>query len=205
MRQSLKACVFVAAASGMLGAGAGTAYADAGAGGSTSNSPGVLSGNNIQVTVDAPVNACGNSVNGGAALNPAMGNACGTGAAPAPVAQRPLNAAPPPQAARKPVAEPVRRHAAPEPAPHRAQPPVDHRAKTSPKHARKPVDDPGTLQAPRSARDARVGAVARAGASAGSALLASTGPGELGVMAGVGGGLLVGGALLLRRGRTRYR
>ncbi|MFD0166881.1 chaplin family protein [Streptomyces decoyicus] len=205
MRQSLKTCVFVAAASGMLGASAGTAYADAGAGGRTANSPGVLSGNSIQVTVDAPVNACGNSVSGGGALNPAMGAACGNGAAPVPVAQPPLNAAPPSQVAHRPVAEPVRRHAAPETAPHRAQSPADHQAKTSPKHARKPVGDPGAVPAPRSARDARVGAVARAGASAGSALLASTGPGELGVMAGVGGGLLVGGALLLRRGRPRHR
>ncbi|MFJ5803821.1 chaplin [Streptomyces decoyicus] len=205
MRQSLKTCVFVAATSGMLGAGAGTAYADAGAGGSTANSPGVLSGNTVQVTVDAPVNACGNSVSGGGALNPAMGNACGNGAALVPVAQRPLNAAPPSQVARRPVAEQVRRHAAPEPAPDRARPPADHPAKTSPKHARKPVDDAGTLHAPRSARDARVGAVARAGASAGSALLASTGPGELGLMAGAGAGLLVGGALLLRRGRPRHR
>ena len=78
MRQSLKTCVFVAAAaSGVLGAGGGVAYADAGAGGGATNSPGVLSGNNIQVTVDTPVNVCGNSVDGGAALNPAMGDSCG--------------------------------------------------------------------------------------------------------------------------------
>ncbi|MCZ1008321.1 chaplin [Streptomyces lydicus] len=79
MRQSLKTCVFVVtAASGVLGAGGGVAYADAGAGGGAKNSPGVLSGNSIQVTVDTPVNACGNSVDGGAALNPATGASCGT-------------------------------------------------------------------------------------------------------------------------------
>ncbi|MFG2831696.1 chaplin [Streptomyces sp. NPDC048434] len=201
MRQSLKTCVFVAAASGVLGAGGGVAYADAGAGGGATNSPGVLSGNNIQVTVDTPVNACGNSVGGGAALNPAMGNACGNGAAPAAAARQPLGAAPPPPVARRPAPEAAPQHAAP----HRVEPPVAHRAKTPPKHARKSTDDPGAAPAPQPAREARVGAVARAGASAGSALLASTGPGELGVVAGVGGGLLVGGALLLRRTRTRRR
>ncbi|WP_310728323.1 chaplin [Streptomyces sp. N2A] len=203
MRQSLKTCVLMAAASGVLGAGGGTAYADAGAGGGASDSPGVLSGNSVQVSVDAPVNACGNSVDGAAALNPAMGNSCGSGAAPASAVP------PPPMAQRPPVspgksAEPVRRpekahkrHEAPapvKPAPEKA-PPAGHRA------AHEAVHRP----APRSVPDQRMGAVARAGASAGSALLASTGTGELGTAAGAGGGLLLGGALLLRRARTRRR
>ncbi|MFF8788554.1 chaplin family protein [Streptomyces sp. NPDC015125] len=205
MRQSLKACVFVAAASGVLGAGGGVAYADAGAGGGATHSPGVLSGNSIQVTVDTPVNACGNSVDGGAALNPAMGASCGNGAAPGAAARRLLNAAPPPPVAQRPAAEQARRHPAPEGTPHRERPPQAQPAKAAPKHARKSAEDPEAAPAPRSARDARVGAQARAGASAGSALLASTGPGELGVVAGMGGGLLVGGALLLRRSRTRRR
>ncbi|WJY43147.1 LPXTG cell wall anchor domain-containing protein [Streptomyces sp. P9-2B-2] len=54
-------------------------------------------------------------------------------------------------------------------------------------------------------QEERVDAVARAGASAGSALLAATGADELGAVAAVGGGLLVGGALLLRRSRTCRR
>ncbi len=42
-------------------------------------SPGVLSGNNVQLPIDAPVNACGNNVDGGAALNKAYGNDCENG------------------------------------------------------------------------------------------------------------------------------
>ncbi|MEV7202445.1 chaplin [Streptomyces griseoluteus] len=42
----------------------------------TEGSPGVLSGNGIQLPVDLPVNACGNSVDAVGALNPAFGNHC---------------------------------------------------------------------------------------------------------------------------------
>ncbi|MFJ6563616.1 chaplin [Streptomyces sp. NPDC091412] len=55
---------------------AGTAAADAGAIGTASNSPGVLSGNVIQVPLDLGLNLCGNSVNLIGLLNPAVGNAC---------------------------------------------------------------------------------------------------------------------------------
>ncbi|MDK1473562.1 chaplin [Streptomyces sp. 549] len=50
----------------------GGAHADGHAGGS----PGVGSGNNVQVPVDVPVNACGNSVTVVGGLNPAIGNEC---------------------------------------------------------------------------------------------------------------------------------
>lgn len=60
--------------------GAGTAVADPGPGayaeGTAQNSPGVLSGNLLQIPVDIPVNACGNSLNLIGALNPAAGNDC---------------------------------------------------------------------------------------------------------------------------------
>ncbi|MER6065546.1 chaplin [Streptomyces sp. NPDC001792] len=55
---------------------AAPAFADAGANGSAANSPGVLSGNVIQIPVHVPVNVCGNSVNVLALLNPAFGTAC---------------------------------------------------------------------------------------------------------------------------------
>ncbi|MGG7572271.1 LPXTG cell wall anchor domain-containing protein [Streptomyces sirii] len=51
----------------------------------------------------------------------------------------------------------------------------------------------------------RLGTVARAGATAGSGLLASTGADEPAMVAGVGGVLLLGGALLLRRARSRRK
>ncbi|MEV0258812.1 chaplin [Streptomyces sp. NPDC050732] len=48
----------------------------AGAWGKAKNSPGVLSGNVVQVPVDLSVNACGNTVNVVGLLNPAAGNTC---------------------------------------------------------------------------------------------------------------------------------
>lgn len=57
-------------------AGAGTAFADAGAQGSAANSPGVIAGNQAQVPLHVPINACGDTVDVIGALNPAFGNAC---------------------------------------------------------------------------------------------------------------------------------
>ncbi|MFF2808516.1 chaplin [Streptomyces sp. NPDC058000] len=44
--------------------------------GFAAHSPGVLSGNVIQVPINIPINVCGNSVNLFALLNPAFGNFC---------------------------------------------------------------------------------------------------------------------------------
>ena len=44
--------------------------------GQTADSPGVVSGNEVQVPVSVPVNACGNSVNVVSLLNDASGNSC---------------------------------------------------------------------------------------------------------------------------------
>ncbi|MFF3642679.1 chaplin [Streptomyces sp. NPDC002564] len=56
--------------------GAGLAMADAGAQGEAVGSPGVLSGNLVQVPVNVPVNLCGNTVDVIGLLNPAFGNQC---------------------------------------------------------------------------------------------------------------------------------
>ncbi|MEU2363177.1 hypothetical protein ACFU90_19925 [Streptomyces noursei] len=48
-----------------------------------------------------------------------------------------------------------------------------------------------------------MGAVARAGKSVGQALLASSGARRLGLVAGAGGGLLLGGVALLQWARGR--
>ncbi|MFH9071244.1 chaplin [Streptomyces alboflavus] len=56
--------------------GAASAAADADPNGTVENSPGVLSGNLVQVPVDIPVNLCGNTVNVVGVLNPATGNGC---------------------------------------------------------------------------------------------------------------------------------
>lgn len=80
MRQvTRKGLITMAAAGGVLALGGGYAHADAGAAGAASSSPGVLSGNSIQVPIDVPVNVCGNSADVGGLLNPTSGNDCGNG------------------------------------------------------------------------------------------------------------------------------
>ncbi|MET8474456.1 chaplin [Streptomyces sp. NPDC006422] len=77
MRQVMrKGLITVAAASGVLAVTGGYAQADSGASGSSSDSPGVLSGNSVEAPVDVPVNACGNTINVVGLLNPASGNDC---------------------------------------------------------------------------------------------------------------------------------
>ncbi|GHI89166.1 chaplin [Streptomyces xanthophaeus] len=69
----------VASAAALMGA-SGLASAHGGSGASAeglaAGSPGVLSGNLLQVPVHVPVNVCGNTVNVIALLNPAFGNTC---------------------------------------------------------------------------------------------------------------------------------
>ncbi|MGW5231089.1 chaplin [Streptomyces nodosus] len=78
MRQATrKGLMTVAAATGVLAVTGGYAHADSSAQGAASGSPGVLSGNSVQVPVHMPVNVCGNTVNVIGLLNPAAGNACG--------------------------------------------------------------------------------------------------------------------------------
>ncbi|MFF9060467.1 chaplin [Streptomyces sp. NPDC014882] len=75
----------VAAASGAL-AVAAPASADSAADATAANSPGLISGNGVQLPVHVPLNLCGNTVNVVGLLNPAAGNACadkGSAAAPA--------------------------------------------------------------------------------------------------------------------------
>ncbi|MGA5202415.1 chaplin [Streptomyces variegatus] len=78
MRQTLSKGAFAAAAAtGILSLYGSPALADSDASGVAKDSPGVLSGNSVQVPVDVPVNLCGNTVNVIAALNTAFGNSCG--------------------------------------------------------------------------------------------------------------------------------
>ncbi|MER5933141.1 chaplin ChpH [Streptomyces sp. NPDC002054] len=71
-----KVVAAAAATGGLVLAGAGMAVADAGAQGAAIGSPGVLSGNVVQVPIHIPVNVCGNTVNIIGLLNPAFGNTC---------------------------------------------------------------------------------------------------------------------------------
>ncbi|MCX2971282.1 chaplin [Streptomyces sp. JHD 1] len=65
-------------AGGIIAAGAGAATASGGAqaNGAAVNSPGVGSGNVVQVPVHVPVNVCGDSVSVIGVLNPAFGGFC---------------------------------------------------------------------------------------------------------------------------------
>ncbi|WP_329397632.1 chaplin [Streptomyces melanogenes] len=75
MKNLKKAAAVAMVAGGIVAAGAGAAAAHgADAHGKAENSPGVVSGNLVQVPVQVPVNATGNSVNVVGILNPAFGN-----------------------------------------------------------------------------------------------------------------------------------
>ncbi|MCK1799101.1 chaplin [Streptomyces sp. XM4193] len=80
MKHILKVGTMVAAGCALALGSAGGAVAHEGSGagaqGVAAHSPGVLSGNVIQVPVSIPINLCGNSVNVIGALNPAFGNTC---------------------------------------------------------------------------------------------------------------------------------
>ncbi|MFF2961904.1 chaplin, partial [Streptomyces sp. NPDC057963] len=71
-----KSVLVMAAASGILTASGGYAFADASTEGASVASPGVGSGNAVQVPVHVPVNVCGNTVDVIGLLNPAFGNKC---------------------------------------------------------------------------------------------------------------------------------
>jgi hypothetical protein len=67
--------IAAAAASGALAA-AMPAHADSAANGTAAGSPGLISGNTVQLPVHVPVNLCGNTLNVVGLLNPAAGNRC---------------------------------------------------------------------------------------------------------------------------------
>lgn len=71
-----KVAAAAALAGGVVLAGAGLAVADSGAQGAALNSPGVVSGNTVQVPVHVPVNACGNTISVVGLLNPSFGEYC---------------------------------------------------------------------------------------------------------------------------------
>ncbi|MFF4379898.1 chaplin [Kitasatospora sp. NPDC001547] len=74
MRTTLAATALTAAA---VLAGTGTAFAgSATANGAAIGSPGILSGNVIQVPINLEANVCGNSIDVIGILNPAFGNIC---------------------------------------------------------------------------------------------------------------------------------
>ncbi|MBY8881769.1 chaplin [Streptomyces sp. PLK6-54] len=73
-----KSAALAVLAGGIILVSGGAAVADSGANGSASNSPGVLSGDVIEVPIDLPINLCGDSVDVIGLLNPALGDSCTT-------------------------------------------------------------------------------------------------------------------------------
>lgn len=76
MSRIAKGLVLTSVAAAAVAGAAGIAAADSGASGAATNSPGVLSGNVVQVPVHVPVNVCGDTVDVIGLLNPAFGNSC---------------------------------------------------------------------------------------------------------------------------------
>ncbi|MGW1200630.1 chaplin [Streptomyces sp. NPDC002536] len=81
MKNMKKAAAVTIAAGGLalMGAGIASAHGQGGHVGALAeakNSPGVVSGNVLQVPVEVPVNVCGDTINVVGVLNPAQGNLC---------------------------------------------------------------------------------------------------------------------------------
>jgi hypothetical protein len=76
MSRITKAAAVLVSTGAVLAGGAGMAAADAGGEAAAVGSPGVLSGNIVQVPIHLPVNLCGNTVDVIGLLNPAFGNKC---------------------------------------------------------------------------------------------------------------------------------
>ncbi|MDI5963066.1 chaplin [Streptantibioticus silvisoli] len=74
MKNLKKVAAVTAVAGGLAMAGAGAACAASAAHGAALNSPGVASGNLVQVPLHVPVNATGDTVDVIGLLNPAFGN-----------------------------------------------------------------------------------------------------------------------------------
>ncbi|MFJ8084448.1 chaplin [Streptomyces sp. NPDC096205] len=168
------------------GYGDSSGSGDTGATGSTSDSPGVASGNHVQAPVEAPVNVCGNTVDVVGALNPAMGNDCGSdhGSRPGPPDDDDGYGTPPGPG--KPGV-PEDRNIPPAP------PSPDHRPPAAP-HDDSSVHGHRAPGADRS--------VSHPAAHTGGTELASTGIDlPVGAAGALGAGAVLGGAVLYRRAR----
>ena len=76
MKLMQKAAVLAGMTGAVVLLAGGVASADNGPVGVATNSPGVLSGNVVQVPVNVDANACGNTINLVGLLDPAFGNVC---------------------------------------------------------------------------------------------------------------------------------
>ncbi|OKK02776.1 chaplin [Streptomyces sp. CB03234] len=76
MSRIAKAAVLTSAVAASVAGATGVAHADADAEAAAVKSPGVITGNVIQVPIHIPINLCGNTIDIIGALNPTFGNVC---------------------------------------------------------------------------------------------------------------------------------
>lgn len=76
MLNTKKIAALIATTGGVVMAGAGMASAQATAHGFAQDSPGIVSGNNVQVPIHIPVNVCGDTISVIGLLDQAIGNHC---------------------------------------------------------------------------------------------------------------------------------
>ncbi|MFI6105777.1 chaplin [Streptomyces sp. NPDC051310] len=76
MSRIAKAAILTSAIAASVAGTSGVAAADAVSEGAAVGSPGVISGNLVQVPIHIPINLCGNTIDLVGVLNPAFGNVC---------------------------------------------------------------------------------------------------------------------------------
>ncbi|MYV99727.1 chaplin [Streptomyces sp. SID3343] len=187
-----KGLLVVATTGALASAAVGVANATSGAQGAAVGSPGVASGNNIQVPIHIPVNVCGNTVSVIGALNPAFGNHCAN------VSQH--------------VTPPPATHCPPCTNPPTTKPPATKPPTTKPPTTKPPTTNPPTTKPPTGGNSGGTTGVTTSGLTAGSTggtqvkhenrapALAETGSSAL-TVAPIGVALLLGGFVLYRRSR----
>jgi LPXTG-motif cell wall-anchored protein len=186
--------------------------------GDSSNSPGVLSGNSVQVPVSSPLNVCGNSVDVVGLLNQTPGNACGSGDASSSTAGGPVDqngnpVTPPAPAPVVPAAPAPVVPAAPAPATPVVPAPVVPVGQTG-----SGDDVPGTSvdvprtdptaespNAPLPETEFTTPVMDDAPLVERASSLAHTGSEDMIAASAAGAALLLGGAILYRRGRVAAR
>ncbi|MET7382296.1 chaplin [Streptomyces sp. NPDC005526] len=187
MRQTLSRGVFVAAAAtSVLSLYANPALADTSANGSSSGSPGVLSGNTVQAPIDVPVNVCGNTVDVIAGLNPAFGNACAGQVSATATTDTPTPSTPPVRSGDE-QPPPGDDHTLPAPTDEHATPPGSGDQEPAPTPPRAAAMPPAEHMQPHGPE------------------LAQTGTGALLATSAASAALIAGGAVLYRRARSTAR
>ncbi|MGI5356565.1 chaplin [Streptomyces sp. CA-252508] len=76
MSRIAKAAAVIVGTGAVALSGTGMAVADARSDAAAVESPGVISGNAVQVPIHIPINLCGNTIDIIGLLNPAFGNQC---------------------------------------------------------------------------------------------------------------------------------